>query len=141
MRKDFFISIESRQSVDGQVETTKVFAPCTYALKDGLARIAYEEEHDGQKILSCITVGEADKVIISRKGAFTTELTLETGKRHTCTYATEFGTLEIGVLASEIMQDLADDGGQVTLKYSLDVGGRPLIDNKVAITVKEKIDV
>lgn len=141
MRKNFFISIESQQTVDGQVETTKVFAPCTYALKDGLARIAYEEEHDEQKILSCITIDEADKVIISRKGAFTTELTLETGKHHTCTYATEFGVLEIGVLASEIMQDLVEDGGQVTLKYSLDVGGRPLSDNNVAITVKEKIDV
>ena len=141
MRKNFFISIESQQTVDGQVETTKVFAPCTYALNDGLARIAYEEEHDEQKILSCITIDKADKVIISRKGAFTTELTLETGKHHTCTYATEFGTLEIGVLASEIMQNLAEDGGQVTLKYSLDVGGRPLSDNNVAITVKEKIDV
>lgn len=141
MRKNFFISIESQQTVDGQVEATKVFAPCTYALKDGLARIAYEEEHDEQKILSCITVCENGKVIISRKGAFTTELTLETGKHHTCAYATEFGVLEIGVLASEIMQNLAEDGGQVTLKYSLDVGGRPLSDNKVAITVKEKIDV
>ena len=141
MRKNFFISIESQQTVDGQVETTKVFAPCTYALKDGLARIAYEEEHDGQKIDSCITIDEIGKVIISRKGAFTTELTLETGKHHTCTYATEFGTLEMGVLASEIMQGLADDGGQVTLKYSLDVGGRPMSDNNVAITVKEKTDV
>lgn len=141
MRKNFFISIESQQTVDGQVETTKVFAPCTYELNGGLARIAYEEEHDEQKILSCISIDENDKVIISRKGAFTTELTLETGKHHTCAYATEFGTLEIGVLASEIMQDLADDGGQVTLKYSLNVGGRLLSDNNVAITVKEKIDV
>ena len=141
MRKNFFIFIESQQTVDGQVETTKVFAPCTYELNDGLARIAYEEKHDGQKILSCITIDEADKVIISRKGTFTTELKLETGKHHTCAYATEFGSLEMGVLASEIMQALAEDGGQVTLKYSLDVGGRPLSDNKVAITVKEKIDV
>lgn len=141
MRKNFFISIESQQTVDGQVEITKVFAPCTYALNAGFARIAYEEEHDGQKILSQITIDETSKVIISRKGAFTTELTLETGKHHTCTYATEFGTLEMGVLASEIMQDLVDDGGQVKLRYSLEVGGRPMSDNTVAITVKEKIDV
>ncbi len=141
MRKNFFISIESQQNVDGQVEATKVFAPCIYELNDGLARIAYEEEHDGQKILSCITVDENDKVIISRKGAFSTELTLEKGKHYTCSYATEFGTLEMGVLAREIMQDLCENGGQVTLKYLLDVGGRPMSDNNVAITVKEKIDV
>ncbi len=141
MRKNFFISIESQQTVDGQVETTKVFAPCTYELTDSDVKISFEEEHDGQRISSRVTVDPVGKVVISRKGAFTTELTLETGKHHTCAYATEFGVLEIGVLASEIMQDLADDGGQVTLKYSLDVGGRPWSDNNVAITVKEKIDV
>ena len=141
MRKKFFISIESQQSVDGQVETTKVFAPCTYELNDGIARISYDEEHDGQKVNSHITVDNSDKVVISRKGAFTTELTFEEGVHHTCTYETEFGTLEMGVLAREIIQDLTDDGGQVKLMYSLDVGGRPLSDNNVVITVKEKIDV
>ena len=141
MRKNFFISIESQQTVDGQVETTKVFAPCTYALNAGFARIAYEEEHDEQKILSCITVCENGKVIISRKGAFTTELILENGAHNHCTYETEFGTLEMGVLTHEIVQNFAEDGGQVKLAYSLEVGGRPMSDNNVAITVKEKIDV
>ena len=138
MRKNFFVSIVSQQSVNEHIETTKIFAPCSYELKNGSAVVSYEEKNDEQKTSSRIAVSGNGRVTISRTGAFSTELTLEEGVHHSCVCKTEFGNLKLGVLAREIKQNIVESGCYIELNYLFDVDKQPLSDNKVVITVKEK---
>ena len=123
MSKKFFIYITSQQTVDGQTETSRTSAPCSYELKNGTVRLTYETDADGQKMHSTIFVDSTNKVTISQGGAFSSDLVFEKDIHRTCIYKTEFGNIEMGIFAREITLDIAENSCQIELIYSLDVGG------------------
>lgn len=141
MSNQFFISIVSQQTVDGQTETSQVSEPCAYGFQNGIVKITYEDSVDSRKITTTLISDKANKVTILRCGTFSSKLVLEKGVHHTCTYGTKFGNIEMGVFTHEITHNIAENSCQIALVYSLDIGGNLLSDNQVIITVKEKNDV
>lgn len=77
-------------------------------------------------------------VTITRKGAMSSQLMLEKGKRHQCLYQTPAGDLMIGVFTKTMNNSLSKKGGTLEVSYTLDFNNDLVSENKFKITVEEK---
>ena len=141
MDENYIISILGRQIVDGEENEVSVTTLGSYVKRNHKRFIVYKE-YDSQRsckpITSILKVEGNDKVILTKKGAQTSRLILESNKRHICHYDTGFGALMIGIFTNKINCDLSDDGGQLDIVYSLDINSTLTSINEIHINIKEK---
>jgi len=99
-------------------------------------------EHAGDMAGSTtkVRVKKGKLIQLSRSGPYSTDLVLELGKRHTCQYATPYGSLMMGVYTDSIESDMTENGGHLRFKYSLDVGGGEVTENDLELTVDKLPD-
>ena len=64
-----------------------------------------------------------------------TQLIIEKGKRHQCSYDLGYGSMIIGVNCSVIHSTLSEEGGQIAFGYSLDLNTALTSENQVIIAV------
>jgi uncharacterized beta-barrel protein YwiB (DUF1934 family) len=64
-------------------------------------------------------------------------LIVERGVRHQCHYDTGMGDIILGVLGSSIRSSLGEKGGDLEVKYSLDVNSALASENEMYVNVKE----
>ena len=109
-----------------------------FTIHSGRWLIRYEESDDtgyGGCHTSLRFDPEKGQVILLRTGAVHSQLIVEEGKRHQCTYDTGCGTIILGVNGSRIAADLDEQGGTLEFHYSLDVNTALVSENDVYITV------
>ena len=87
----------------------------TALLRQTLESVVYESNKYGYKVHS--------------------QLMVEEGKRHQCTYDTGCGTIILGVSGSRIAADLDEQGGTLEFHYSLDVNTALVSENDVYVAV------
>ncbi len=140
MRKERFIKIKDLQTTpegeDG-IETT------AYGYLMGNAddyTLGYEEEFgDGLKSRTKIIVRGRRSASILRVGDISSEITVETGKRHSCRYSTPYGDMMIGVYAQDIFSSMGPRGGQLELNYTVDCNGSLIARKQMVIEVSDAI--
>ena len=139
MKKEVSITIDSTQIVDGESDKTELFTVGTMELCDNGYRLCYDESgatgFEGSHVAVRVT---ADSVVVERTGKAVSTLIIERGKKHHCQYGTEFGDFLIGVNTDEVRNDLSEKGGEVYLKYTLDINSSLMSENEMKIKVKEK---
>ena len=141
MVKDVCITIKSIQTADGDEDTTELFTYGKLArLSNGTGyRVSYEESEatgfEGSDVTLDIT---QDVVKMLRNGKSYSSLIIEKGKKHHCHYGTEYGDFMIGISADEIKSDINDNGGNLYLKYTIDVNSGLLSENEMFINIKER---
>lgn len=139
MIKEVSITIDSTQTVDGESDKTELFTVGTMEPCENGYRLCYDESEatgfDGSKV--SVTVS-ADSVVVERTGKAISTLIIERGKKHHCHYGTEFGEFLIGVNTDEVTTTLNEQGGEVYLKYTLDINSSLMSENEMKIKVKEK---
>lgn len=106
-------------------------------LDDGFRLTYREEEGDLAGCTTQVTCSGDELVSVSRTGPFSTNLTMERGKRHHCQYETEFGTMLMGVFAEEVDAEMDVHGGHLNFVYNIDFDGDFISRNTLHITVKE----
>ena len=72
---------------------------------------------------------------LTRSGSVNTQLIIEKGKRHQCSYDLGFGSMIIGVSCDRIQSTLSEDGGEISFGYSLDLNTALTSENQVMIAV------
>jgi uncharacterized beta-barrel protein YwiB (DUF1934 family) len=82
-------------------------------------------------------VDKQDKVTLERSGRTRSQLIVERGVRHQCHYDTGAGDLILGVLGSSIKSSLGERGGDLEVKYSLDINSAVASENEMYINVRE----
>ena len=138
MKKDVIISIRGLQESQGESEDpiTLVTAGRFYR-KNGLYYISYDETEltglEGTR--TTVKVGP-DTVKVIRTGLYPSELQFELGKRHMSLYHTEFGDLSIVVSTNHIRNTLTDDGGDLDVKYTVEVANTPVGVNHLTLNIK-----
>lgn len=87
---------------------------------------------------SSVTLEVTDEMVtMTRSGKAISSLFIEKGKKHHCHYGTEFGDFMIGVCTDEIRNELEETGGEIYLKYTLDINSSYMSENEMFINVKE----
>lgn len=147
MEENYLIHIKNRQQIDGESEEITLTTKGSYVMRDGKRYIVYREfDQDDQKgqtsTLKIDYTCNPTVVSLIRHDPQTgkTNLVLEEGRRHLCQYGTPFGCLSLGVFTSRIDDSLTDNGGSISMEYTLDVNTNLSSVNAITITVKETGD-
>ena len=73
---------------------------------------------------------------IRRMGTSNTSLMLEKDKKHYCYYSTPYGDMRIGVHTNAIESQLDETGGNLVLKYTIDMNSAYMSENEIYMTIK-----
>lgn len=142
MADKYIIAITGRQYTEGDMdneECVDVLTVGSYGKKNGERYIVYKEYSDDipPQVTKSMLKVEKDKVTLSRNGFSKYKLILEKGVRHKCEYSTEVGFFILGVYTESIENKLTDDGGTLSISYSLDIDSNLISKHELNIIIKE----
>ncbi|HIR52442.1 MAG TPA: DUF1934 domain-containing protein [Candidatus Onthovicinus excrementipullorum] len=137
MKHEVFITIRGEQLVDGQADHVEMAAKGTLEeLEDGYA-VSYVERDgplEGAVTRLKVTSGRMEML---RTGDYASEMVLERGRRHMCSYSTPYGDLLLGVFAERVDHRIKDGCGRIDIAYTLDSNERLASRNKLHIQIKK----
>jgi uncharacterized beta-barrel protein YwiB (DUF1934 family) len=140
MIKDVIIEIKTEQTVDDSTDKIEFTTDARYGFRDGSYFISYDEsklmEVEGE-IKTTLYVKPNASVILQRKGPYNSRMVIEKGVRNNCLYATPNGEFSLGIFGEKVLANLSDDGGNITMNYTIDSGLQLLSRNKVNISIRE----
>jgi len=140
MNENYLISIRGRQQYDDESGSIDIDTVGSYTTKNGVRYICYREYDQDNPSHSYLTTLKVDTetgdvTMIHSGGA--TRLFLQKGQRNVCRYDTGVGVLMLGVFTTAIRDKLDDNGGELTLEYTLDINASVSSRNSIHVTVKE----
>lgn len=140
MKKEVLISIKGVYENEDDRDVIELFTLGQYYKRDGNYCISYEETEatgfEGSR--TTLVVEQESKVTMRRSGAANSQLIVEKGVRHQCHYDMGFGDMMVGVLGSRIKSSLDETGGNLEVRYSLDINSQLATENEMYIHIKEQ---
>lgn len=138
MEKDVTINLTSINTVDSERSTTELTTMGKFKkLEGGGFQIRYEEsEVTGFKgSTTCLSFFGNNLVNLNRTGAASSDLILEKDKKHHCHYGTPYGDFTMGIFTHCIDNNVGTDGGELYLKYTVDINSSYVSDNEIYIKI------
>lgn len=136
--KNVIISIVGTQSQEDGTESIELVTDGQYCFSDESSVLTYMESEitgmDGTK--TTFEVGK-DLVTMIREGAINSQMTFEKGKKHFFLYETPYGAATLGVDTQRLKTVFGENGGDMELRYALDIDNIRLGTNAFKINVKE----
>lgn len=140
MQENYLISIKGKQSIEDETGEIELTTLGSYVRKGDSRYIVYKEydtDNHNAPQTSVLKIDGNSKVTLMRGGADSTRLILESGKRHLCQYDTGYGRMMIGVFTNKVEAKLDELGGDLEIRYTLDINSNLSSLNEIFITVKE----
>ncbi|MGI6018220.1 MAG: DUF1934 domain-containing protein [Marvinbryantia sp.] len=140
MTKDVLVSIKGLQIIASENEDeVEVVTSGNYLQKNGKHYIRYEEVVEGMDgtIQNLIKL-DGDSMEVTRKGLTNTHMIFEKNKKNETYYNTPFGSLLVGISATNI--DVKDCLEQinVTVQYALDINYEHMADCTINMNIRSK---
>lgn len=130
--------ISSEITTDGEKSNIELTTTGSFSLVNGRWVLLYDEiSEDKTTVTKTIIKADKSSVTITRKGESSSKLIMTEGERNLCHYRTQYGDILMGVYCNEVVNELNENGGIISLSYTLDVNAAVLSDNKVTIRVRE----
>ncbi len=140
MIKDVIIDIKTEQTVDGVTDKIEFTTDGRFGFKEGSFFISYDEskllEVDGE-VKTTVYVKPDNSVVLQRKGAYNSKMIIEKGIRNNCFYETPHGELSLGIFGEKVKSNLSDNGGKISMNYTIDTNLQLLSRNAVNISIRE----
>lgn len=135
--KKVYVSIIGESTIDGDGDKTELVTEGEYAMRNGKYLLRYRE-HLADVGGDCTTVIKIDDstVVMSRNGSINTQMIFEGGKRHMSHYETPLGSFTIGVSTEELRVDVKENGGEVEIKYILDINNSAQVENYLHLNIR-----
>lgn len=133
------IRMTVKQTADGNTDSSELFTKGEFREHAGSWFIDYDESeatgYDGSHVQ--LRIGQEDETItMTRTGKAFSSLIFENGKRHFCHYGTEYGDCMIGISTNEMRRGITSDGGEIYVRYTIDVNSGLMLTNEITINVK-----
>lgn len=71
-----------------------------------------------------------------RDGSAESHLIMEQARRHHCLYGSEYGSVTMGIYAKRIINRMTENGGELYLKYTIDMNSALVSENEVYLDVR-----
>ena len=138
-RKDVILTIKGVQFTQNSFpEITEMVTAGEYYYGEDYISVIYmdtDTDSDHRPIHTELRI-EKDRVTLTRKGAISTHLLFQEGKRAFSQYVTEAGYLMMGVNVHHIRQRLDQNGGQLELDYALEMNHCVVGENHFSVTIR-----
>lgn len=116
------LSLRFQSRMDGEQDESTMQVSGTLEKEVGGYALRYTERLDGAETQVLIRT-DGVRATITRTGAASVTFTLKPGVLHACEYVTDAGAIPMTVKNAFVESDLSDEGGTVTLCYTLELGG------------------
>ncbi len=137
MEKEVVIKIVDRHEMDGDTDGLETTLLGKFEGTKDNYTLSYTENGELEGCKVTLRVENGDTVTMTRSGMFETELIIQRGVRHNCSYSTPAGNLLLGVFAGRVESDMDENGGKLEFDYTLDLGAGVVSENYLVITVTE----
>ena len=139
--KEFLITIVGTQrDEDGESEEVELFTTGNFYRTANSWCVAYDEsEATGfQGAKTTLKVEGSRRVTMRRTGErMRSQLIIEKGERHQCCYDTGYGTMTLGISGDHIESKIDDNGGHLSVRYTLDINAVQASENELLVDVEE----
>lgn len=139
MIKDVLINIRGIYNSQDEQDVIELFTTGQYYKENGCYYISYEESEatgfEGSR--TTLMVDKEDMVTLERSGTANSQLIVQRGVRHQCYYDVGYGDLMVGIQGSRIKSSLTDAGGDLEIRYSLDINSMYSSENEMYINIQE----
>ena len=142
MSKKVYVSIVGETCVNGESDKTELVTEGVYAERGGKYLLKYRERlfEDGGEPCSTVVKFDKNTITMTRSGISNTQMIFEGGKRHVSHYETPLGSFTVGILTDSINIDMGEDGGNVDIKYMLDIDRGVLVENRLHMKIRNVQD-
>ncbi len=139
MKKDVTITLISTQTDGVDTDKSELITEGVYEKSaDGYVLSYVETEatgYDGSTTV--LEVVGNDKVVMTRKGEASSNLVIETGRKHHCHYGTPYGDFMVGINTREIVNEVSEEtGGDLMFRYVIDVNSSYVGDFEISVNVR-----
>ncbi|HBM31028.1 MAG TPA: DUF1934 domain-containing protein [Ruminococcaceae bacterium] len=133
------IKLILKQTADGSTDSSELFTRGEFREHGGSFFIDYDESeatgYAGSHVQ--LRIGQQDDTVtMTRTGKAFSSLVFENGKRHFCQYGTEYGDCMIGISTVDMRNGMTSDGGELYVRYTIDVNAGLMLENEITIHVK-----
>lgn len=129
------ITVVGRQLVDCESDITEISVKGTYRKTDKgyIAEYTDFESLEGSEKTVISVNGET--MLMTKFGDVSTEMLFRQGERSNSDYITPFGNITIGIYTKKLESSLDENGGRVSLEYTIDFNSGFAALNELEITV------
>ena len=94
------------------------------------------EAGEGDLTPTTFRIGK-DRITLTREGTLNSEMVFQEGEKHVSLYETPYGGLTLGVRTRKARSDLSMAGGDLEIRYALEVDDEKIGENSFFIQVRE----
>ena len=131
MEKEVLIHVKGLHMMDAPEgdEPIEIVVPGEYYFRNGSHYLRYEEmlEDHGDPTVNYIKISPKG-MEVRKKGQVNTHMVFEQGKRNMAFYTTSFGTLEMGISATNLELKESDSRLDMKVNYSRDLNQEHVAD-------------
>ena len=141
MQKEVLIHVRGLQMMDaqGDQEPIEIVVAGQYYFRNGSHYLRYEEllDETAEPTINYIKISPQG-MEVRKKGVVNVHMVFEQGKKNMTYYTTPYGTIEMGIAATNL--DLKENDGGLNMKvdYALDMNQEHVADCYLAIKAQPK---
>ena len=134
MQKEVLIHVRGLQMMDAQSdqEPIEIVVPGQYYFRNGFHYLRYEE------ILDESSEPTINYIKMSGKGLVNVHMVFEQGKKNMTYYTTPYGTLQMGIAATNLELTESEEDIHMKADYALDMNEEHVADCYLAIQVQPR---
>ena len=141
MDKEVLIHVSGLQTMDaeGDQEPIEIVVPGEYYFRNGSHYLRYEEilEDFAEPTINYIKISPKG-MEVRKKGVVNVHMVFEQGKKNMTYYTTPYGTIEMGIAATNLNLEENDSGLNMKVDYALDMNQEHVADCYLAIKAQPK---
>ena len=141
MDKEVLIHVRGLQTMDadGEQEPLEIVVPGQYYFRNGSHYLRYEEimEDFAEPTVNYIKISPKG-MEVRKKGVVNVHMVFEQGKKNMTYYTTPYGTIEMGIAATNLNLEENDSGLNMKVDYALDMNQEHVADCYLAIKAQPK---
>ena len=136
MDKEVLIHVRGLQTIDadGDQEPVEIVVPGQYYFRNGSHYLRYEEipEDFAEPTINYIKISPKG-MEVRKKGVVNVHMVFEQGKKNMTYYTTPYGTIEMGIAATNMNLEENDGSLDMKVDYALDMNQEHVADCYLAI--------
>lgn len=142
MTKDVLISIAGLQFGESQeADSVEIITPGNYYKKRNYHYVMYDEVTEGfEGVTKNLIKFDDDFVSITKRGITNVDMIFESKKKNITNYITPYGSLLVGIDASNIDINENEDEIGIKIDYSLDINYQHLAECKIDMHIRSKTE-
>jgi uncharacterized beta-barrel protein YwiB (DUF1934 family) len=136
MNKKAYISLKSSNNLDKE-EIIEVVTLGEFIINEDRFVAVYEEtEISGMGGTTTTLTMLKDELILEREGSTTAKMNFKKGENSISLYNTPYGFLDLQVHTEYLLMDIDENGGNIVVKYTMELGEQNPILTNLVINIK-----